>query len=703
MDRAAAGGGTIDGGTGGATGGVGGGTGGVGGATGGAGGKGGVGGGTGGVGGKGGVGGGTGGVAGTGGATGGVGGGTGGTVSTGGVGGGTGGVVATGGIGGGTGGVVATGGVVGTGGVAGTGGVVATGGVVGTGGNGTGGTGPVPVVTFATPTAGAILCPSGATATGCIDDNDTGTSGWQGSLIVHVTASGSDVNGSVVTFTAGATTLGTATTDITGIAALSGATVPEGAQTILATTDSVPGAGVGTGSVAVTVDTLAPNAPTGLLNATIPSVTDNPTARRKVLIKLSWTAPSDAGGGKVAGYQVRYSKTPIVTQADFDAATKYPYSTPPGNPGDTETIPSVIPLPPLSPLYIENDYYFAVEATDISGTAGPMLTSASPGTGQTCDCTSGRCCAAHFNVTALTGSSGSATEGAGFTMDGSGDADRDGLSDVLIGSFNNSRAYLFLGSSNFTPTAASVTFSSAATGFGRGVAFVGDIDHDGREDLAIANRSTGVIYIYRGRDSWPMTMADTDADFTITSDTSYSGSLFGTSMSRLGDFDGDGIDDFAIGAPDFNTSTLTGRVTIIRGSDGFTNVTLPDTTRAIVIDGDPAITFVGFGAQVLGIGPFYSQTGPGELIVSAPGFAGASLVGRIYAFRGQSASGGSISLSSADSVVVGASAGMRLGAVLTDLGGFGDCSSAGRGRQPERHDRSRSDGVDLSVLWGRDQ
>ena len=372
----------------------------------------------------------------------------------------------------------------------------------------------------------------------------------------------------------------------------------------------------------------------------------------------------------MTGYQIRYSKTSITTQAEFDAASNVPVHRQPQPRG-----PRGIGIPtrlPRSPRSTSRTITTSRSKRPTSPAhASPMLTSSPPGTGGTCDCTPGRCCAAHFNVTTLTGSTGSTTEGAGFTMDGSGDADRDGLSDVLIGSFNNSRAYLFLGSSNFTPTAASVTFSSAATGFGRGVAFIGDIDHDGREDLAIANRSTGVVYIYRGRDIWPMTMADTDADFTITADAPYAGSLFGGSMSRLGDFDGDGIDDFAIGAADFSTSTLTGRVTVIRGSSGFTSVTLPDTSRAIVIDGDPTITFGGFGAQVLGIGPFYSPTGGSELIVSAPGFGGASTVGRIYAFRGQSASAGVIPLSSADATMVGASAGMRLGAVLTDLGAIG--------------------------------
>ena len=123
--------------------------------------------------------------------------------------------------------------------------------------------GTAPVVTFTTPTAGALLCPSTGTAPGCIDDTDASTPGWQGNLTVHVTASGANVVGSVITFTNGATTFPTATTDANGDATLSGVTIPEGAQTILATTDNVPGAGVGSGSVAVTVDTLAPNAPTG--------------------------------------------------------------------------------------------------------------------------------------------------------------------------------------------------------------------------------------------------------------------------------------------------------------------------------------------------------------------------------------------------------------------------------------------------------
>ena len=537
------------------------------------------------------------------------------------------------------------------------------------------GTGPV--VSFTTPTAGAILCPSTGSAPGCIDDTDASTPGWQGNLTVHVTASGANVVGSVITFTNGATTFPTATTDANGDATLSGATIPEGTQTILATTDNIPGAGVGSGSVAVTVDTLAPNAPTGLLNATIPST--DPLARRKVLMQLSWTAPSDAGGGRVTGYQVRYSKKPFVTQADFDAATKYPYTTQPANPGDPDGIPSVNPLPPIDPLYIENGYYFAVEATDIAGTPSPMLTSASPGTGQTCDCTSGRCCAAHFNTNiTYTGTSGLSNEGAGIALDGSGDANGDGLSDLFVGSSNGGRAYLFFGVGGTPSTTASVTFTGPEAGFGRGVAYIGNVDNDssGREDLAIAATTANQIFIYKGRASWPLTLADTDADYVISADTSYASSSFGTVMSRLGDFNGDGIDDFAVGAPNFGGSpTFKGRVTIILGaSAGFTSLALPSPTRAITIDADPALATPFFGTRVLGVGHFYPGSAS-TLIVSAPGVTSATIPsnneGHIYAFRGQTGTAGVIDPTTADAVVAGSTKGQRLGAVLANLGAIG--------------------------------
>jgi hypothetical protein len=167
-------------------------------------------------------------------------------------------------------------------------------------------------------------------------------------------------------------------------------------------------------------------------------------------------------------------------------------------------------------------------------------------------------------------------------------------------------------------------------------------------------------------------LADTDADYVITTDASYTNSSFGKAMSRLGDFNGDGIDDFAVGAPNFGGSpSFKGRVTIVLGASGFSSLALPSTTRAITIDADPALATPFFGTSVLGIGHFYPGSAS-TLIVSAPGVTSGTITsnneGHIYAFRGQTGAAGVIDPTTADAVVAGSTKGQRLGAVLANLG-----------------------------------
>jgi hypothetical protein len=69
---------------------------------------------------------------------------------------------------------------------------------------------------------------------------------------------------------------------------------------------------------------------------------------------ITWTAPGD-NGSPVAGYEVRYAKVPI-TAANFDdnaVTTAVTYTGAPPNPGQPDGID-------VAPLYIENDYYFAL-------------------------------------------------------------------------------------------------------------------------------------------------------------------------------------------------------------------------------------------------------------------------------------------------------------------------------------------------------
>jgi hypothetical protein len=219
-----------------------------------------------------------------------------------------------------------------------------------------------------------------------------------------------------------------------------------------------------------------------------------------------------------------------------------------------------------------------------------------------------------------------------------------------------------------------VVFSGDGTTvlFGYAVAQIGDIDNDGREDIAIADvgSSPPRIFIFKGRATWPSAMGPSNADYVISPDASYDGSALGISMSRLGDFNGDGVDDFAIGASSYkNAANSVGRAVIVLGKSGFGSVTLPDTTNAITIDGDSSVTSPFFGYRVLGLGHFYSTVG-NTLIVSAPGSSTSlnASQGHVYAFHGQAGTAGAIALSSADNVLIGSAAGVHVGEVLSNLG-----------------------------------
>lgn len=390
-------------------------------------------------------------------------------------------------------------------------------------------------------------------------------------------------------------------------------------------------------------------APPTVMTATV-------TNRRATTFELVWTAPS-INGAAVTGYQVRYAKVPI-TATNFDdttVTTAITYTGTPKAPGMTDGM--------TVNLYIENAYYFAVEGADPAGDRSALnATTAAVG--------------AHFNITTIASTSGT-NEELGYALDGSGDLNGDGKSDIIAGTFEGHAAYLYFGTTpNFAPTAASVVFSGTSPGFGNGVAAIGDIDKDGFEDLAIADfdalnvASTGKIYIYKGRTTWPATLTDAQANYVITPDATYAATNFGLSITRLGDFDGNGVDDFAVGASAY--ATRVGRVLIVRGkAGGIGNITLPDTTKTITIDGDATLTRAIFGYRVLGLGHFYSVTTGTTLIVSAPGTSNGTNPdneGRIYAFHGQSGTTGAIAIASADEELVGPGKPAQIGDELANLG-----------------------------------
>ncbi len=137
------------------------------------------------------------------------------------------------------------------------------------------------------------------------------------------------------------------------------------------------------------------------------------------------------------------------------------------------------------------------------------------------------------------------------------DVDGDGLADALYGDPDQSAAYLVVGGTagnldlgaDATAVFTGVSSSSEA---GAGVAGLGDFDGDGLGDLAIgapasdvAATDAGEVYVFFGAASFTDTGVDR-ADARITGISA--GDEAGRALTGLGDADGDGLHDLAIGA-----------------------------------------------------------------------------------------------------------------------------------------------------------
>ena len=105
--------------------------------------------------------------------------------------------------------------------------------------------------------------------------------------------------------------------------------------------------------------------------------------------------------------------------------------------------------------------------------------------------------------------------------------------------------------------------SSAGSQFGSSLANAGDQNADGIDDLFVgapgANSSRGIVFVISGSDGAILRQVTTTA----------STSSFGITLATLGDIDGDGLKDLAVGAPGFRVAgNPLGRVQLIRSTDG---------------------------------------------------------------------------------------------------------------------------------------
>jgi len=179
-----------------------------------------------------------------------------------------------------------------------------------------------------------------------------------------------------------------------------------------------------------------------------------------------------------------------------------------------------------------------------------------------------------------------------------GDIDGDGKPDLAVANYSSNTVSVLrnTGNSGSIGFATKVDFT---TGSGPQSVAIGDIDRDGKPDLAIANTSIHTVSVLRNTGSSGSIGFATKVDFTTGSN---------PSSIAIGDIDGDGKPDLAV--TNYNSTTVSVlRNTGSSGSIGFatkvdlTTGTLPFSVAIGDIDGDgkPDLAVANYGSTTVSV------------------------------------------------------------------------------------------------------